>query len=287
MKAADGSAVFVKEGKLWQLDAQGQVVERNILDVTFANAIDSGSIVKQLHPEYYENDQELLRETLLPKGIAISKRYKLRVDDFPVGSSKEYPGIHSVEVIGYMLNVSRVKWGEKSVAVMYFALVGADEPIPVVLGVMESDSRVTSFITEVYFGRVGADPRGAQHWSKHTPYEETPSNLQSFADSYLGSIVEVDVFSHADPEKAYEFYGQDILKKNPDYSKMIHDSATQQAANIGWLIKEENKSKPGKDQLKTAGEFLSEVIEELTNTPEKLGPGFVIDNTIIVVHRDK
>jgi hypothetical protein len=279
VRTADGSTVFVKEGKLWQLDAQGQPAEKDILDIIFADVVDSGNIVSQLHPEYYTDDQKLLKDTLLPKGITINKRYKIRVDDFAVGSYKKTPGVHDVEAIGYMLDVSRVKWGEKSVAVMNFALVGADEPIPVVLGVMESDSQVTSLITRIYSARLGTDARGANDWSNQLPKEEPPSNLQSFADSYLRSIVEMDVFGYADPEKADEFYGWDYIKKNPDYSKIINDSVTHQMANTGWLTKQ--------GQFKTAGEFLNKVIENSAKDPEKLGPGFVINNDLIVIFRDK
>lgn len=281
MKTADGATVFVKEGKLWQLDAQGQAAEKDILDVTFADVIDSGNIVKQLHPEYYTDDQKLLKDTLLPEGVAINRRYKFKVDDFVVGTNKIYPGVHRVPVIGYMLDVSRVKWGEESVAVMNFALVGADQPIPVVLGVMESDSQVASFIAKIYSARVGADARGPNNWNWQLPKEEPPSSLQSFADSYLGSIVEMDLLGYADPEEADEFYGFDTInEENPDYSKIINDSATHQMASTGWLIKQEG-------QFKTSGEFLSSVIEDSAKDPERLGPGFVTGTDLILIYRDK
>ena len=90
VKAADGSTVYVKEGKLWQLDAQGQAVEKDILDVTFANVLDGSGMVRQLHPEYYENDQKLLRETLLPKGVSFHPMYKAEVDGFATATYTEF-----------------------------------------------------------------------------------------------------------------------------------------------------------------------------------------------------
>ena len=279
VKTADGATVFVKEGRLWQLDVQGQPAEKNILDVTFENVIDSGIIVRQLHPEYYEDDQKLLKDTLLPNNVPINKHYKIYVDNFAVESpTKEDPGIYDVCAIGYMLNVSRVKWGDKSVAVMNFALVGADQPIPVVLGVMEDNSRVTSFISRIYSARVGTDFRGVKGWGKQ-PKEVPSSSLQSFADSYLGSIVEMDLLGYADPEEADEFYGYDYIKKSSDYSKIINDSASHQMANTGWLIQQEG--------FKTSGEFLNRVIADSAKDSEKLGPGFVINNDLIIVYRDK
>ena len=290
VKAADGSTVFVKEGKLWQLDAQGQPVEKDILDVTFANVIDSGSIVKQLHPEYYTDDQKLLKDMLLPKGGEITERYRSRVDDFTTLSLatnvEGLNGMHSILTAGYVLDITEVdlrgypSLGLEKEIILNIAFADAEQPVPVVMGVIDSKGQYSPLIRGYASASVGSSlTEGTPKYKVEKSTREISENIQYFQNECVG----ITLIGYVDPDKADQFTG--MKSPFPKYADLAHDAAVNHAANLAWRVRQENKA-DGKIN-KTSGDFLGDVIESAKNCPEELGPGFIPDQPFVVRYETK
>lgn len=292
VESADGDFVYVEGEKIQLLHPESGVVEeKSILDIAFLNVNDGAYIVKQMHPEYYKDGQELLRKTLLPEGVMILERYRRKVEEFVVGSDPD-PGIYDASVIGYVLDVTVVNMtgdsmlGSKKVIVMYCALMGADIPIPVVAGLVEENGEMTSFLIQISSSLVGTDANETDDWGSKPV--QSPWNLEEFASTIKGKRVGMYLLAFADPDKAGQYYGLDFAVESlgPDYAIFVHDSVIRHSALVGWWIKIANESGAENDHYRTAGEFLTRVMEDSTNSPEGAGPGFLINNWVIFIYSD-
>ena len=280
VKTADGSTVFVKEGKLWQLDAQGQAVEKDILDVTFANVLDGSEMVRQLYPEYYENDQKLLKGKLLPEGMSLSRVYKWRVDDFNIVSGG---GGHYIKTAGCVLDITKVdllnypSLGVDKGLMLNIAFLGAKQPIPVVLGVIDSNALYTSFIDGYAYGQVGSD---LDEQSPKFKVDKISSGLDSNIADLRGQCIGMTLEGYVSPDVADKYVG--TMVSIPKYADFVRDSVVQHASSLAWEVREANKVS-GKVN-KTSGDFLGDVVETAKDDPSMLGPGFMPNQSCVVIY---
>jgi hypothetical protein len=285
VKTADGSTVFVKEGKLWQVDAQGKAAEKDILDVTFANVLDGSEMVRQLHPEYYENDQKLLKETLLPKGGVFNKWYKESVEGGLTSSSPEYE-TQEMLVKGVVLELTRVSVNGKDMIVLNSALVGLNEPLSVIIGTSSDGREISPFIRGFVYHKVGADSDN----DKNKKVVEATNDLNEFRNALVHQQVGLEILRWVSPKKLKSLGVDDWGCKtvlNEEYCQLEKQSADDGYLSLSLEVAEENDAKSSKDKMKTSSEWIAAVIAKAKARPDGVEIGFLNNRNKVDVFTDQ
>jgi hypothetical protein len=150
-KTADGAKVFVENGRVYKVDVSGAKTETELSKEVFTDVFEAGDLVKQLHPEYFGEDQSKLKEELLPKGVEADKMFKKSVDGMSFISNQD-GSISMFDVSSKVLDVTRVvrEDGVEGI-VLQTAAYGSQEPIPLVAALIESDKEITFLFDKLVF----------------------------------------------------------------------------------------------------------------------------------------
>ena len=132
--------VYVKQGKVMLYDSKtGQSQPKELTDITFLDTFDASDIVKQLHPDYFEGDQQNFLDFMLPP-----KTYKDGYYDYfmtrPAWCMAK--PIYALDIFGTAVDFAIIKApagfpGDK-VYQMMLAIYGLDQPLPVMIGMQQN-----------------------------------------------------------------------------------------------------------------------------------------------------
>ena len=141
VQAADGSALFVEDGKLFTING-GNKIEANLDNYTFNNIDAPQELLVQLNPELFQGDQAALVEFLMPGGFVAEGEYYYAINNVRWGAGLK-KGSAIVEVVGKNLDVVEVKapadYPADSVYVSMIAINGMSKPFPLIVGVKKNN----------------------------------------------------------------------------------------------------------------------------------------------------
>ena len=140
VETADGKSIFVEQGKMYMVDATiGIKRETELSKEVFTNVFDASDLVKQLHPELFEGDQQPLLDFLLPPETVKDGAYDFAIEKTRWAFEKQVDGM---ELAGVPLEIITVKMPEEYPAdyvfIMMMAVYGLNEPLPVTVGIREN-----------------------------------------------------------------------------------------------------------------------------------------------------
>lgn len=159
-KTADGGSVIVEDGKVYKIDASGAKTETELSKEVFTDVFEAGDLVKQLHPEYFGEDQSSLKNELLPRNVESSQAYRNYIQEVVFFT----PGDKSVgyfSVVGKVVDVCSIEVNTKmKEGVALLAVYGSRNPVPIPL-VSDYNNKV-SFLSQdvmvnerIQFGNAG------------------------------------------------------------------------------------------------------------------------------------
>ena len=148
VKDTDGNTILVVNDQLYKWE-NSKLVPVEMENTTFENAIDASNAAMALAPqEYFEGDQQALKNILFPEGVKV---HQLLEQMAFKSLSTENNGISEKPIYGIPLFLTKVQ-AEPSdnfqLIVLNMAVLGVDQPVPIVVGKVENGSNL--FIVTQY-----------------------------------------------------------------------------------------------------------------------------------------
>ena len=147
-ETADGGSVFVEDGKVYKIDASGAKTETELSKEVFTDVFEVGDLVKQLHPEYFGEDQSVLKKELLPTEVGVDRVLTDSMDKIGMATSGD-KSTNYIRAIGKVMEVTLVRAEDGVEAqVVHLAVSGSREPIPFAVSLINSNGAITSLPKE-------------------------------------------------------------------------------------------------------------------------------------------
>lgn len=139
---ADGNTILVVNDTLYKWE-NSKLVPVEMENTTFENAIDASNAAQALAPkEYFEGDQQALKDILFPLGVKVNQLLEQMA--FKTLSSEDN-GLTHLPLYGIPVSITKVQ-AEPSdkfqLIVVNMAVLGVDQPVPIVIGKVESGTNL-------------------------------------------------------------------------------------------------------------------------------------------------
>ena len=134
--------MFVEEdGRVYKVDASGARTETELSREVFTDVFEAGDMVKQLHPEYFGEDQSALKDELMPEGTAVDMSLK-RLIESNIGTTDTVKRMNLRELVAKAVEITEVKNNERVKLVAYLSAYGSKEPIALPLAYINQSGEV-------------------------------------------------------------------------------------------------------------------------------------------------
>lgn len=188
-KTDDGASVFVEDGRLYKVDASGFRTETEMSREVFIDVFEAGDLVKQLHPEYFDKDQSMLKDELMPKGEQVGTQYQIIVQNMHYYADMKKIADYR-KYVGKVVDVTRIRSGSVTGVAICTAVYGSHQPIVQPVAFMNDGNSVNFLVEDVVINTRSQVGEKGSFGNNNLGFKSfSGANFEDLADYFEGKIV--------------------------------------------------------------------------------------------------